>query len=181
MNTTTTKPTVKSAIDALRTAETALAIACSYRDITRGKDGDCILGALETLRDTLSAHNKSAPGRNAMAHFGAMVLTKLGNGEIHDLFDTLTKAAANLGFGTIDRDGTLVLCEDLPDPPLHRLDARELAMVLAGLRAYQECYDTCAGDLPDTIASVASAAETLEPLDLEEIDALCVRLNMEGA
>ena len=58
------------------------------------------------------------------------------------------------------------------------LTQRQLATVLAALRCYQECYLACAGDLPDNLASIASDCDTLEPLNIQEIDALCEYLNV---
>jgi hypothetical protein len=109
------------------------------------------------------------------------VLTKLSNGDIHDLFGTLTKAAEKIGFGTIDRDGTLVPREDMPQPPLHRLDARELGTILAGLRMVQEYYTSAQDSLPQRLEDIATNSGEVEALEPDEIDDLCVRLNTEGA
>lgn len=49
-----------TAIDALRAAESALALACSYRNITQSNDGDRILKALEGARSALS-HTDAHP------------------------------------------------------------------------------------------------------------------------
>lgn len=56
-------------------------------------------------------------------------------------------------------------------PPL--LDARELGAVLAGLRTWQAMSDGA----PDGIADIADGCGEFEPLDADEIDALCERIN----
>lgn len=60
--------------------------------------------------------------------------------------------------------------DDYSAPPLN---ARELGAVLAGLRAWQAFGD----DAPDEINEIASNCETFRPLDADEIDHLCERIN----
>jgi hypothetical protein len=174
-----------TAIDALRAAETALAVACSFRVVTE-RHGTMLHAALEGARNVLSDHysGKLPPGRDALADFGAVVLDQLGNlgafeDDRHALFDVLVREAEKHRLGTVDRDGTLVAREELPlKPPLHRLDDRELGAVLAGLRTLQAGIEN---GLTEGVQDVMTDGGTVEPLDVEEIDDLCVRLNMEGA
>ena len=58
-----------------------------------------------------------------------------------------------------------------------KLDKRELATVLAALRFYSECWDRIGNDINE----IASDGGNVEPLYPDEIDALCERLNTEGA
>ena len=59
----------------------------------------------------------------------------------------------------------------------YKLDDRELATILAGLRKYQGQIDgTWAGDVED----IATDCGHFESLSAEEIDDLCERLNSEG-
>jgi hypothetical protein len=59
----------------------------------------------------------------------------------------------------------------------HYLDDRELATVLCALRLLQEVHGECGGDLPEQLQFIRDNAGTVEPLDLDEIDELCDRLN----
>ena len=65
-----------------------------------------------------------------------------------------------------------------------QVDNRELATILAALRYYQRtgvCLDARNGDLiiPEEERDVATDGGTLEPLDENEIDELCERVNCE--
>ena len=57
-------------------------------------------------------------------------------------------------------------------------DHREVAALLAGLRCLQQVRAECAGDLPDDLQDILDKNEGLLPLENEEIDTLCERLNM---
>lgn len=59
------------------------------------------------------------------------------------------------------------------------LNKRELAAVLAGLRALQDLRTMTAGELPDDIQAIYTDDESLEGLSDAEIDQLCERLNVE--
>ena len=60
------------------------------------------------------------------------------------------------------------------------LDARELGVVLAGLRALQVTMSSGHGALPAPLAGIASDGGSLRPLSPEEIDGLAERLNAQG-
>ncbi len=63
---------------------------------------------------------------------------------------------------------------DMPE-----LDKRELAAVLAGLRALQDLRDMTAGELPQEIADIFTNGASHPRLTIDEIDQLCERLNVE--
>lgn len=113
----TTEKNDPPAISALRAAETALAIACSFRIVTE-RHGTMLHAALEGARNVLSDHDsgKLAPGRDALADFGAVTLEKLGNlaafeDDPHGLSDILVCEAGKRRLLIINRDGTLRACE----------------------------------------------------------------------
>jgi hypothetical protein len=58
------------------------------------------------------------------------------------------------------------------------LTPRELAIVLAALRCYQQVYDSCDGDLTDDVQEIATNSGEFEAMNLAEIDDLCERLNV---
>jgi hypothetical protein len=58
-------------------------------------------------------------------------------------------------------------------------DARELATVLASLRYWQTDRSDRV-DIPERYDDIATDGNTLVPLDNEEIDVLCERLNCGG-
>ena len=73
----------------------------------------------------------------------------------------------------------------MPKPILLRVDARELATILAALRFHQDenCSrkDQRRSVIADAfIASFATDGDTLRPLSASEIDRLCGRLNESG-
>lgn len=59
------------------------------------------------------------------------------------------------------------------------LDARELAAILAGLRSLANCViaDDESDMTSEEIGDVATEGGTFEALNVEEIDALCERIN----
>lgn len=57
------------------------------------------------------------------------------------------------------------------------LSARELATVLCALRLLQEVHGECDGDIPGHLQDIRDDGDTIEALDLDEIDDLCERLN----
>lgn len=59
------------------------------------------------------------------------------------------------------------------------LDKRELAAVLAGLRALQDLRDMTAGELPIEISDIFTNGESHPGLTNDEIDQLCERLNVQ--
>jgi hypothetical protein len=59
---------------------------------------------------------------------------------------------------------------------MHHLDNRELGTVLAALRVWQGM-----GQVSQSIQDIATDGGTIEPLNNEEIDALCERINGEPA
>jgi len=59
----------------------------------------------------------------------------------------------------------------------HYLDERELATVLCALRLLQEVHAECGGDIPAHLQDIRDNNQTLEPLELDEIDELGDRLN----
>lgn len=65
-------------------------------------------------------------------------------------------------------------------PAARMLDAEELATVLCALRCYQQVNGECGGDVPDDLEDIRSDGGKLEPLDMDEVDALCERLNLGG-
>lgn len=75
------------------------------------------------------------------------------------------------------------ICAAQPAEPAnpHALDARELATVLAALRCYQQVSEQCGGDIPDDLQDIADCGGEIEPLEIDEIDELCERLNCEPA
>lgn len=79
------------------------------------------------------------------------------------------------GFETAEIAGTFeVVSTQLADS---FLDSRQLATVLAALRFYQEGGQSYPANRSDAINDIATHGDNLASLDLEEIDALCVRLN----
>lgn len=56
-------------------------------------------------------------------------------------------------------------------------DPRELATVLAALRYYQSAMSMNGGMPPFRVAQIATDDDTLVPLGIAEIDALCERIN----
>jgi hypothetical protein len=80
-----------------------------------------------------------------------------------------------------DDEGEVKVVKLGPAPaPYHRetyLRQNEIDTVLASLRCYQQVYDTCAGDMPDELLKIATNGGLHEPPTLEEIDALCERIN----
>jgi len=72
---------------------------------------------------------------------------------------------------------------------MHSLDNRELGTVLAALRAWQGMGTVLAafrvwrgiGQVSQAIQEIATDGGSLEPLNNEEIDALCERINGEDA
>lgn len=59
----------------------------------------------------------------------------------------------------------------------YALDERELAAVLCALRLLQQVHGECDGDLPEDLQFIRDNAGAVEPLELDEIDGLCERLN----
>ena len=73
----------------------------------------------------------------------------------------------------------------MPKPIVLRVDARELATILAALRFHQD--ENCGQKgrrrlviADELIASIATDGGTLKPLSASEIDRLCRRLNESG-
>lgn len=59
------------------------------------------------------------------------------------------------------------------------MNSRELATVLAALRTYQKMLGMN-GDMPDNdVKDVATDGGTIEPMNVDEIDELCERLNCD--
>lgn len=60
-----------------------------------------------------------------------------------------------------------------------RLSLRELASVLAGLRAVQmlRSLGSISGQAASDMLDISTCRETIAPLSLEEIDALCERIS----
>lgn len=129
---TTTKP-IPSAIEALRKAETALAVACSFRVVT-DRHGAMLNAALEGARDVLTAHDtgKVAQGLEALANFGLQVL-KIMERDDRWNSDTL-QAVADLahcnGLAAGDDAGGFRVSPGLPDSiqAMPTLNAREPAI-----------------------------------------------------
>lgn len=129
---TTTKP-IPSAIEALRKAETALAVACSFRVVT-DRHGATLNAALEGARDVLTAHDtgKAAPGRDALADFGLAVLRILEDDEdwSSETLDGLAAEAHRRELAIADGGGEFRVRPGLPDSiqAMPTLNARELAI-----------------------------------------------------
>lgn len=60
------------------------------------------------------------------------------------------------------------------------LSRRELAAVVAGLRALQELMAAGDGALPPRLKAIAAVGGWVPPLSPEQIDRLCERLNCGG-
>jgi hypothetical protein len=57
------------------------------------------------------------------------------------------------------------------------LASRELATVLAALRLWQQTVNRLDSDCEDGLADIATDGGAFEPLDEDEIDGLCERIN----
>lgn len=57
-----------------------------------------------------------------------------------------------------------------------KLSDQELNTVLAALRLWQMQRER---DIPGSILEIATAGDTVDPLDSDEIDSLCERLNVD--
>lgn len=68
---------------------------------------------------------------------------------------------------------------DQKKPALYALTPEAHATVLAALRLYQSNLDAF-GDLPEGINDIASNCGTLQPLEADDINALCEGLNHPG-
>lgn len=60
--------------------------------------------------------------------------------------------------------------------PRFRLDDRQRDTVLCALRLLQQVHGSCAGDLTDDLESIRRNDHD-DPLEMDEIDVLCERLN----
>ena len=59
------------------------------------------------------------------------------------------------------------------------LDKRQSATILAALRTMQQVRGECyGGELPEDIDSIRTNGDTLQPLEDDEIDALCEQINV---
>ena len=58
------------------------------------------------------------------------------------------------------------------------ISSRELATILAALRVYQTALIESAGDMPDPILDIATHCDSHERMEVDEIDALCERINL---
>jgi hypothetical protein len=95
-----------------------------------------------------------------------------------DLVEVLRAKGFSIGEELMD-DGDPDAPVRESEPVCIRLNRREHATVLAALRHWQQTYRECLEELPEW--GIATDEGALEPLNPDEIDRLCARLNEGGA